>query len=154
MARAHSVWTAILLAGLIAGTIDVGAASLISGHDPVFIIHVIAAGLIGKAAAFSGGAGTAMLGLFLQWAMSVVIAAIFVFGTSFFPAIARMWIVAGLGYGVIVFFVMNYVVVPLSAFHRVPRFTPASFAENMAAMLLFGLIIAGCARSRSTSALS
>jgi hypothetical protein len=49
-------------------------------------------------------------------------------------------------YGVIVFFVMNYVVVPLSAYRRVPHFTVAGFAENMAAMLLFGLIVSWCAR--------
>jgi hypothetical protein len=146
MGRVHSAWQAVLLGGFIAGTIDVGAASLIIGRDPVFILHVIAGGLIGKAAAFSGSVGTAALGLSLQWAMAILIAAIFVFGRRFVPILYRNSIVSGLGYGVIVFFVMNYVVVPLSAYHRMPHFTVASFAENMAAMLLFGLIISYCAK--------
>jgi uncharacterized membrane protein YagU involved in acid resistance len=141
MRNARSVWLAIFLGGLVAGTVDIGAASLISGRDPLFILHVIAGGLIGKDAAFSGGAGTAVLGLLLQWAMSILIAAIYVFGTRTRPTIWRMWAPSGVAYGIIIFLVMNYVVVPLSAYRRAPHFTPAGFAENMAAMLLFGLIV-------------
>jgi hypothetical protein len=144
--RPKRVWTAILLGGLIAGTIDVGAAALITGRSPFFILHVIAGGLIGKTAITSGGAGTSVLGLVLQWAMAILIAAIYVFGKHLVPTLTRNWIVSGLGYGAIVFFVMNYAVVPLSAYHRVPHFTPLSFAENMAAMLLFGVIVAYCAK--------
>ena len=64
MRNARSVWLAIFLGGLVAGTVDIGAASLISGRDPLFILHVIAGGLIGKDAAFfgrcrDGGAGAA-----------------------------------------------------------------------------------------------
>jgi hypothetical protein len=144
--RRSSLWTAILLGGFIAGTIDIGAASLITARDPIFILHVIAGGLMGRAAIVSGGTIAAALGLLLQWVMGILIAAIYVFGKRFAPMLTRSWIVSGLGYGIIVFFVMNYAVVPLSAYHRVPHFTVLSFAENMAAMLLFGLIIAYCAR--------
>jgi hypothetical protein len=62
----------------------------------------------------------------------------------------RQWLAAGLAYGVVVFFVMNYVVVPLSAIGRVPHFTAARFIENLLAMLLFGVIIAFFARSAQT----
>jgi hypothetical protein len=41
-----------------------------------------------------------------------------------------------------VYFTMEYVVVPLSAWHRWPKFAAVPFAENMAAMMVFGLIIA------------
>jgi len=47
---------------------------------------------------------------------------------------------------VIILFVMNYAVVPLSAWKPTPHFTSTKFAENMAAMLLFGLIVAFFAR--------
>ena len=144
--RLNGIWTAILLGGLIAGTIDIGAAALITGRSPMFILHVIAGGLIGKTAITSGGAATAVLGLVLQWAMSIVIAAVYVLGKGFLPLLTRSWIVSGLAYGALVFFVMNYVVVPLSAYHRIPQFSWPWFAENMAAMLVFGVIVAYCAK--------
>lgn len=43
---------------------------------------------------------------------------------------------------------MNYVVVPLSALGKVPHFSVFSFIANLAAMLLFGWIIAFFARSK------
>ena len=42
------------------------------------ILHYVAAGLLGPKAALAGGASVAILGLVLQWAMSLLIAAIFV----------------------------------------------------------------------------
>ena len=144
--RRSGLWTAILLGGFIAGTIDIAAASLITGHNPIFILHVIAGGLVGKTAIRAGGPGIAVLGLVLQWAMSILIAAIYVFAVRNRRAILDMWIPSGVLYGVVVFFVMNYVVVPLSAYHRTPHFSWPWFAENMAAMVLFGLIVAYCAK--------
>jgi uncharacterized membrane protein YagU involved in acid resistance len=148
MTTRNAIATAILFGGLVAGTLDLGAASLMSGKDPGFICQFIASGLIGKQAAFAGGAGTVVIGLLLQWAMSVTIAAIFVLASLRLPILRRLWLAAGLAYGVGVFFVMEWVVVPLSAVGRAPHFTPESFAQNMAAMMVFGLIIAGCARWR------
>lgn len=139
------VVAAILLGGLIAGTIDIGAAALISGLDPSVIQQFIAGGLLGPAA-LHGGAATMWLGLFLQWGMSILIAAIFVVAALRLRWMTARWIVAGLAYGVVVFVVMNYVVMPLSAWHRINHFKPLSFVENLAAMLLFGLIVAWFAR--------
>lgn len=144
--RSNGIWAAILLGGLIAGTVDIGAAALITWRSPVFILHVIAGGLMGRTAIESGGPVTAVLGLLLQWFMSLLIAAIYTFGVRGRRAMAEMWIASGVMYGIGVFFVMNYVVVPLSAYRRVPHFTALSFTENMAAMLLFGLIVAYCAK--------
>lgn len=137
--------SAILLGGISAATIDIGAACLITGRSALFILHTIAAGLLGKAA-FSGGIRTAALGLALQVLMGVIIAAVYVGASRVMPVLRRRWIAWGLAYGVVIFFVMNYVVVPLSAWQRVPHFSPAKFAANMAAMLLFGLIVAYFAR--------
>lgn len=145
MVERPSAVMAILSGGLVAGTIDVGAASLINWISPVQILHFIAAGLLGPRAALAGGASVAVLGLVLQWAMSLVIAAIFVFAAQRLPAIKRDWLRWGLAYGVGIFFVMNYVVLPLSAAMakpHLPRFTVAHFIENMVAMLLFGVIVA------------
>jgi hypothetical protein len=137
--------SAIFLGGLIAGAVDIGAASLITGRSPAFIMQAIAGGLLGRAS-FGGGIATVILGAALQELMGVLIAAIYVMALKSLRGLLRRWISSGLVYGVIVFFVMNYVVVPLSALKAAPHFTPVKFAANMAAMLLFGLIVAFFAR--------
>lgn len=130
-----------MLGGLVAGTVDIGAASLINGRSPVFIGQIIAGGLLGKAS-LEGGMRTAALGVALQWAMSIIIAAIYVLASTRLDALRRNWLLFGVLYGIPVYFVMEYVVVPLSAWHRVPKFAPLPFAENMLAMMVFGVIVA------------
>jgi len=130
-----------LLGGLVAGTIDIGAACLINSRSVPFILHAVAGGLLAEQS-FKGGAPTAVLGLVLQLAMGILIAAIYVVAAQFLPTLNRRWLTWGLIYGVVIFFVMNYVVVPLSAWHRVPNFSARQFVANLVAMLIFGLIVA------------
>jgi hypothetical protein len=149
--KTSAVLGAILLGGLIAGAIDIAAASLITGHNPARILQVIAGGLLGKAT-FDGGVATVIFGALLQELMAVLIATIYVLPLQSVAGLLRRWIPTGLVYGVIVFFVMNYVVVPLSAWKSAPHFTSVKFAANLAAMLLFGLIVAFFARRLSPGA--
>jgi uncharacterized membrane protein YagU involved in acid resistance len=134
----------ILYGGLVAGTLDIGAAAMIYRLNPLIILRAIASGLLG-AAAFHGGLPVSLLGLALQWTMSLLIAAIFVVAARHMAWMRLRWIAAGLAYGVLVFVTMEFVVVPLSAAAK-PRFTVASLLENVLAMLLFGLIVAFFAR--------
>jgi uncharacterized membrane protein YagU involved in acid resistance len=141
IATERSGTRAILLGGLVAGTVDIAMACAINKTNPIVILLVIASGLMGKAA-FHPRIEVIALGLLLQWAMSILIAAIYVFASRRVSFLQRPWIAGGLGYGVIVFFVMNFVVVPLSAVPRSPPPTVLQLFENLTAMLLFGLIIA------------
>jgi len=143
-----SLGLAIVLGGLVAGTIDIGAACLINGHSVGFILHTIAGGLLAKQS-YAGGLATAALGLLLQEVMGVLIAGVFGLTARYLPNLARFWIVGGLAYGVVIFAVMNYVVVPLSAWRVFPHFTALKCAENMMAMLLFGLIVAFFVRTKA-----
>jgi hypothetical protein len=141
---------AILTGGLVAGTIDIGAAALINRVSPVLIVHYIATGVMGKAA-LSAGTPAAYLGLLLQWAMSVVIAAVYWFVTARMPRLRQRWWLGGIIAGVVIFLVMNFIVMPFSAapvtLHQViARFRPAKAGENLLAMLVFGLIVASSAR--------
>ncbi|TAN07462.1 MAG: hypothetical protein EPN36_02175 [Rhodanobacteraceae bacterium] len=136
---------AILAGGLIAGTLDIGAAALNNRVDPRLILHFIAGGVQG-AAALHGGAASAWLGLFLQWGMSLVIAAVFVLAALRLRWLTARPVLAGLAYGVVIFVVMNYGVMFFSAWHRINHFTPEKFAMNLVAMLVFGLIVAFCTR--------
>jgi hypothetical protein len=73
----HSPWTAIVLGGVVAGTLDIGAAALINWASPALILRFVAGGLLGKTA-LDGGAAIALLGYGVQIAMSLIIAAIYV----------------------------------------------------------------------------
>ncbi|HEX3810130.1 MAG TPA: hypothetical protein VHW02_10570 [Rhizomicrobium sp.] len=145
-----SIWTAILLGGLVAGTIDIFAASLINMLSPLFILQAIASGIYGKAS-FLMGAQSQIAGLLLQWGMSLIIAAVYVFAAQALPVLKQRWLALGLAYGVGIYIVMNYVVMPLSAVGHSPKFGALSFAENMLAMLLFGVIVAFFARGTAKS---
>lgn len=148
MSTTREALTSILIGGLVAGTLDIGAATLISGAPPGRVLQFIAGGLIGKQAAFGGGTATMALGLVLQWLMSLIIAGVFVGASLPLPQLRQHWALAGLAYGLPVFLVMEFVVVPLSAHRYMPHFTPDGLVKNLAAMMVFGLIIASAARWR------
>jgi hypothetical protein len=137
---------AALAGGLVAGTIDIGSASLINWRSPAVICRAIASGLLGPAS-FREGARSAALGIVLQWVMSVVIALIYSGAVDRIPGLRARWVTGGLIAGVVSFFVMNYMVLRLSAVGRFPNFTAAGFIENLVAILAFGLIIAHFARN-------
>lgn len=143
--------TAILAGGLIAGTIDIGAASIIYHANPLGVMRAVASGVLGEHVRGSGLPGSS-LGMLLQWLMGIIIAAIYVIVSGKLGILARLnrwWLAAGIAYGVVIYFVMNDVVVPLSASPRPavePPFDPQLFAENMLAMILFGIIVAYCAK--------
>src|ERR1700680_5290310 len=123
---------AALWGGVGAGTIDIGAACLINDRSIPFILHSIAGGLLAERS-FAGGAWTAILGLILQESMGILIAAIYVAASRFLPALTRRWALSGLLYGAGIFVVMNYVVVPLSAWRAIPTFSASTLAVNLAA---------------------
>jgi hypothetical protein len=138
---AKSSTRAIVIAGMTAGTIDIGSAMFILQRPAATICRYICYGLVGERA-LSGGVSMVMLGLLVQEAMSILIAAIYLFAVRQLTFLQRRPLLAGLGAGAIVFFVMNYVVMPFSQVGHLAHFSPEKFAMNMIAMLLFGLIIA------------
>jgi hypothetical protein len=133
--------SAVLSGGIVAGILDIGAAAAINRVGPVAILRVIASGLLGPKA-LKGGTLVAGLGFLLQLAMSIVIAAIYGLASLWLPILASMWTAGGLAYGVGVFVVMTYVVVPLSAAPSRPAPGIAKIAKDLLAMLGFGLIVA------------
>jgi uncharacterized membrane protein YagU involved in acid resistance len=139
---------AILVGGFVAGTLDIGAACLINWRDPSIICQAIASGLLG-AASFGMGTRSAGVGLLLQWFLSILIASIYLGVSQWFPVLRRRWVAAGCAYGIPVFVVMNYVVLPLSAVGHVAHFTPVRAAGNFVAMIWFGFVIAFFARDRA-----
>lgn len=134
--------SAILISGIVAGTLDIGAAALINRTDPITILRFIASGLVGPKA-LRDGTPAAVLGFVLQLAMGVLIAAIYGLASLWLPILGTMWIAAGLAYGVGVYVVITYVVLPLSAAPKRPSApTLAKIGKDLVAMIGFALIIA------------
>jgi hypothetical protein len=108
----------ILPAGLVAGALDITYACIIwapLGVTPVQIGQSISAGLLGREAAVDGGAWTAALGWVLHFLMALAMAAAYYFAALRLPLLVRQAIPCGVVYGLGLYIVMNYVVIPLSA---------------------------------------
>jgi uncharacterized membrane protein YagU involved in acid resistance len=135
----------VLWGGLTAGSLDVFAAALIYLISPLIILKAIASGLLGKSA-FSSGLPVEILGLLLQWGMSLIIAAIYMTVVQRVALARRDWRVTGLVAGLIIYLVMTYVVRPLSAAWPPADYSKpvdwAKVAEDLAAMWVYGLILA------------
>lgn len=106
-----------------AGSCDITAACLqyyaLRGVGPVRIFQSVASGLLG-ADAFTGGARTAALGLFLHYFIAFVWTVVFVLASLRLGLLRRPPLFVGALYGVIVFLVMHFAVLPLSAVARRP----------------------------------
>jgi len=116
--RYLSVPRAILYGGLTVGTLDLLDAfiffGLRSGAQPVAILHSIASGFIGRDAARAGGLSTAILGMFTHFFVATCIVTVYVLASRLLPALRKRWVACGLAFGVAAYFVMTFVVVPLS----------------------------------------
>ena len=130
----------ILTGGLIAGALDITAAIVVyafRGVSPVRILQSVASGLLGPAA-FTGGAATATLGLALHFVIATTAAAVFYLASRRLPALVRQPTLWGALYGIGVWLVMNFVVLPLSAVRQQP-FNP----EMAALMVLIHIVCVG-----------
>ena len=141
---------ALLWGTLIVGTADILDAFIffgLRGIRPVRILQGIASGILGRDA-FSGGAATAALGALLHYFIAFVIVRVFLAASRRLPDLARRPWLYGPLYGLVVYAVMNYVVIPLSLVTTRPR--PLAVLANglLIHMLGVGLPTALIARAR------
>jgi hypothetical protein len=139
---------AILLGGLIAGTLDAVDGVIAfgtQGLNPIQVLQYIASGAVGQSA-FRGGLATAGLGALLHFTIAWVAAAVFVFASRWMPVLRARAVPFGLLYGTAVYFFMNYLVLPLSAVARRPFHLGLFLNGVIGHALLVGLPIALYAR--------
>lgn len=138
----------IVYGGLAAGVLDFLDASiffpLYYGITVQRVWHGVAAGIYGPDAARQGGWTTALVGIFLHFVIAFGVAAVYYLASRNIPFLIRHPIVSGLIYGVIVNFVMQWVVIPLSAIGPRPASEPiGSFLNSVIGhALLVGLPVA------------
>ena len=153
--RARAVDT-IPLGGLLIGLFDLVFAftfyGLILGVPMLRIFQSVAAGVLGRPRATAGGLPTFLLGIVLHFVVATCIATVYYLATLVLPVLIRQPVVSGLIYGVVAYFGMKYIVLPLSAIGQrgtLPRL-PILLTELVGHAVLVGLPVALLAR-RSAS---
>ena len=132
----RSLWN-IFWIGLVAGTLDITENIVFvafRGITPWRIFQYITSGLLG-AHSFQMGWTSVWLGVVIHYAIALTWTAIFyIAATRFnFAVLTRRPVLSGLIYGLVVYVVMNFVVLPMSALP--PRPAPPTLISRINAVL-------------------
>ncbi len=141
---------AVLLAGLITGTLDILSAfvyfSIASHGQPVSRILVyISSGVFGKAA-FNAGPAMVWWGLLFHYLIALIWSFVFFLIYPKLPAIRQHPVATGIVYGLLVWCVMNLVVLPLSLVPHGPLRLVNSVINMAILMVMIGIPLALMAR--------
>jgi hypothetical protein len=131
--------------GILDAADNVVAYDFAAGFNPIQVLQYIASGFYG-AAAFQKGISGALVGLLAHFFIAFAVAAIYVGGTRFLPMLSGKAVLWGAIYGVAVFIVMNFVLLPHTAVVKSPLSLSLFLNGVVAHALLIGLPIALVAR--------
>ena len=135
--RRDSMLHAIGWGGFLSGFFDLFFAFFYYGSrgaTPLGILQSIAAGLLGQTVAYQGGGKTAALGFVLHFIISFTAAAVYFFANRRISILTKHAFPCGLLYGAVVYFFMNMIVLPLSAYRShafPPSLAPAPIAIHL-----------------------
>lgn len=130
----------ILWATLVAGTLDILSAFAWSGAV-VAVLQSVASGPFGNEVA--GSSLGAPLGLLTHFAIMAVMVTVYVLAAQRMPALNRYWFIAGPLYGVALWIVMYWIVMPLRWDSYITPHEPLAIAKQLIShCLLTGLPIA------------
>ena len=140
-----NAFLAIFRGGLVCGILDITQAIVAwhfqTGARPIRIWQSVAVGLLGPKA-FQGGMKTALLGGVLHFFIAFSWAIIYYLASRRLAFMIEKPILSGLLFGELVWLVMNFVVIPLSATHRPPWRAAAIITGPIGHLFLVGLPIA------------
>ncbi len=133
-----ALWKVILGATLLVGTLDITDALIfygLRGVSPIRLLQNIASGLLGRQA-FGMGPQTAALGLLLHFFIALCATTVYLLASRRLP-LSRQPILFGTLFGIALYAIMNYVVLPLSRVAPRPLFPPLVPFINGVAALIF-----------------
>jgi uncharacterized membrane protein YagU involved in acid resistance len=138
----RSILSTILIAGLVAGTLDIAAAFIHAyierGTKPETVLKYVAGGVFGLKKSMPGGTDMAIYGLLFHYLIATIFAALFVLLYQSVRVIRRNIVLSGLLYGFIAWLIMNRIVVPMS---KINSKKPLTFDKNA---IIAALIIMFC----------
>jgi hypothetical protein len=147
----------IPLGGVFIGLFDLIFAftfyGLILGGPLLRIFQTVAAGILGRPTAYAGGVRTFFLGIILHFVVATCIATVYYLATLVLPVLIRHPIASGLIYGVVAYFGMKFIIIPLSAIGQrgaLPRL-PILMTELIGHAILVGLPVALLAQRSARS---
>lgn len=147
----------IPLGGIFIGLFDLIFAftfyGFILGVPLLRIFQSVAAGVLGRPTAYAGGVRAFFLGIILHFVVATCIATVYYLATLLLPVLIRHPVVSGLIYGMVAYFGMKFIVIPLSAIGQrgsVPRL-PILITELIGHAVLVGLPVALLARRSARS---
>ena len=134
--KGWGVW--LVVSALVAGTCDIcyatGFSYLRSGVAPSRVLDFVASGALG-ADAYTGGTATAAIGLAFHYLIALMFTAFFFAAARVQPALIRHPVISGMVYGLAIYMVMNFVVIPLS---RIPgRCRPRLWRRRVSSSICF-----------------
>lgn len=109
------LWNVIAGATLLVGTLDISDAFIfygLRGVSPIRILQGIASGVLGRAA-FGMGYRSALLGLFFHFFIAFSATTVFLLAARKLSLASHPFLYGTL-FGIVLYIVMNYVVLPLS----------------------------------------
>ena len=133
----------IALATLVAGTLDILFAICLSfyfGRDPMNMLRFVASGPFPSATGWAG-AGS-VVGLAVHFTLMAIMAAGFIILAKRRPVILDAPLRWGVAYGLVTYFVMNWVVVPLRFDAPLPPSNLSITTQLFAHIVLVGIPIA------------
>ncbi|HEX8308023.1 MAG TPA: hypothetical protein VF645_06340 [Allosphingosinicella sp.] len=137
----------IVIATLIAGTLDILSAFVfagMSGLKPLGVLRFVASGPFGAAPA--ANVGWAAVGLAVHFAIMACMAGAYMVAASRIPALLRHPILAGIAYGLLLWLVMYWIVLPNRFGMPLPNTVWAVSNQLFSHCILTGIPIALVAR--------
>jgi len=130
LASGSHPFAAIFSAGLLCGVMDITAAFITwwpKGVKPRRLLQGIAAGWLGPES-FKGGIPTAALGLAFHFLIAFTAATVFYLASRQLTFMINRPVISGVLYGIAVYLVMYWIVMPLSNFHGTKTVTSSIVA--------------------------
>jgi hypothetical protein len=125
----------VLWIGLVAGILDISENLILNyrrGVTPAMVFRYIASGLVGAPEAVKLGGAAIALGVVIHFCIALTWTTIFYAASAKVPALVKHAVTSGLAYGVVVYLVMNFAVLPLT---RIPPRKPPTLVSVVNALL-------------------
>jgi uncharacterized membrane protein YagU involved in acid resistance len=145
-AARKSIGKTVVITLLICGTLDITDALVFYGWryhvPPVRLLQNITSHLVGRSA-FSGGIPLALVGLTLHYFIAACWITAFVLVAQRVRLLFKHPFVSGGLYGVLIYVIMNYVVLPNTANATQPTRVPINLFNGVLALVIFmGIFVA------------